>query len=375
MRLAVAPLFVVLAVGPAVGQSPVFKEGKHKAGELRFVSGVPVLTVAGKPAEIGEQLGVLVGKNSPDPVPVLNEFLAAVKLKDAYPALKTVAGNLKGNFPADHLTEMEVAAKTAGYELDMLLFVNSTYDLSTGMGCSTLLVDTDRTATGGPLFGRNFDWVPSKGLPQQTLVLVVKPEGKRAFASVTLAPITGVISGMNDAGLCVTINEIRVSQSKDKAKTDWGGVPTLMAFRRVLEECSTVAEAEKLLRGMKRMSTACMSVCDTGGGAVFEITPKSLVARTGQNGVCCCTNHFCTDELCAGGKTCPRLDKLVTAQKTADKLGVDGVFAKLDEVNQKNKTLHSMVFEPAAKTLHLKLGDGKEPATAATAVTLDKLFK
>ena len=30
----------------------------------------------------------------------------------------------------------------------------------------------------------------------------------------------------------------------------------LLAFRRVLEECGTVAEAEKLLRGMKRTTSA-----------------------------------------------------------------------------------------------------------------------
>jgi len=55
--------------------------------------------------------------------------------------------------------------------------------------------------TGGPLFGRNFDWLPTKGITEHTLVVVYKGEGKRAFAAVTVTPIEGVISGMNDAGL------------------------------------------------------------------------------------------------------------------------------------------------------------------------------
>jgi predicted choloylglycine hydrolase len=370
MRIVIVFALALTLTASALAQSP-FQEAKHGAAELKFVSGVPVLTVSGKPAEIGEQIGVLVGKNAPDLIPVLNNFLRAVKLKDAYPALKTAAANLKTSFPADHRTEIEAIAQASGYEPDMVYFVNSVYDLSSGMGCSTLLVEKNRSSTGAPLFGRNFDWVPSEGLPQRTLVLMAKPEGKRAYVSVTLAPITGVISGMNDAGLCVTINEVRMSQSKDQSKVDWNGVPTLMAFRRVLEECTTIAEAEKLLRGMKRMSTACMSICDPSGGAVFEITPKNLIVRNGENGVCCCTNHFCTEELCAGNKTCPRLDKLVKAQKTEDKLGVSEVFDRLHEVNQKNSTMHSMVFEPTTKTLHLKIGDGKESATTMKAVKLE----
>ena len=211
--------------------------------------------------------------------------------------------------------------------------------------------------------------------PERALVLVLRPEGKRAFAAVTLSPITGVISGMNDAGLCVTLNEVLLKQSKDKAKFDWNGVPTLSAFRRVLEECKTVGEAEKLLRGMKRMTTACMTVCDPAGGAVFEITPKSLEVRTAENGVCCCTNHFCTDPLNGDNRKCGRLEKLTAAQKADDKLSVDDVFARLHAVNQGKKTIQAMVFEPATKTLHLKVGDGKESATGNKAVKLDKLFE
>lgn len=366
-----ATVVAIIMVATASAQSTsAFKPGKHGPAELKFHSGLPVLTVSGKPTEIGEQIGVLAGKNASDPVPTLNRFLEDVKLKDGYPALKKVASNLKGNFPPDHLAEMESIATAAGYELDMLLFVNSVYDLSSGMGCSTLIAEKNRSASGNVIFGRNFDWVPSTGLADRTLVMVVKPTGKRAFASITLAPITGVISGMNDAGLCVTINEIRMSQSKDKSKTNWTAVPTLFAFRRVLEECGTVAEAEKLLRGMNRMSTACMSICDVNGGAVFEITPKSLEVRAHDNGVCCCTNHFCTNELSVG-KTCQRLDKLVTAQNTSDKLSLSDMFDRLHDVNQERKTLHSMVFEPTSRTLHLKVGDGKTTATALKPVKLE----
>ena len=36
-----------------------YPEAKHGKGELRYVNGIPVLTVRGRPEEIGEQVGVL----------------------------------------------------------------------------------------------------------------------------------------------------------------------------------------------------------------------------------------------------------------------------------------------------------------------------
>ncbi len=365
---------LLLAVSPfATAQTDsVFKPAKHEKGELKFVSGVPVLVVAGKPAEIGEQIGKLVGENSPDPRPVLDEFLKAVKLENGFDAVKLIARKLKPNFPADHALEIEALAKASGYDPDLLWFANTVYDLSSGMGCSTVLVESARSKTKAPIFGRNFDWVPSKGLPQQAAIFVFKPAGKYAFASITLSPITGVISGMNEHGLSCTINEILLKQAKDKSKFDWDGVPMLLAFRSVLEECKSVAEAEKLLRGIKRTTSASLSICDAKGGAVFEITPKAIEVRKPTDDLTLCTNHFVSDPLgIAPKKGCWRLEKLLETQKGDGQLGVDEVFAELDAVSQGKETLQSMVFEPATRTLHLKIGDGKTSATKAKPAVID----
>ena len=53
----------------------------------------------------------------------------------------------------------------------MLLFADCVYDLSSGMGCATVVVEKGRSATGQPVFGRNFDWIPTKGLPEHTVIL------------------------------------------------------------------------------------------------------------------------------------------------------------------------------------------------------------
>jgi len=353
-----------------------FPEAKHGKGTLKHIDGIAVLTCQGTPAEIGEQYGILVGKNAANPTPVLEQFLKDVKKSGSFPVLKVLAQRMKSGFPKDHLVELEAAQKASGFEIEMMLFVNTVYDLSTGMGCSTLIAEKERSKTGAPLFGRNFDWMPSRGLPEQTIVAIMKPENKRAFAIVTFSPIMGCISGMNDAGLACTINEIHLKQSQDKPVFNWDGTPTMLAFRRVLEECKTVAEAEKLLRSINRTTTACLTICDPNGGAVFEITPKSIEVRKAVNDICCCTNHFCTKPL-GIPQECERLDQLLLTQKSDAKLDVKDVFSRLHDVHQGKFTMQSMVFEPAERKLHLKIGDGKSSATEARMVTLDlgKLMK
>jgi isopenicillin-N N-acyltransferase-like protein len=371
---------VVLLTPVARADEPgSFPPAKHGGGELRYAGKVPVLVVRGTPAEMGEQFGVLAVRNAPDLPGLHDRFLKDAGQEAAYPFILAMARKLKPAFPRHHLEELQAAARMADQtrptdrKEDLLLFANTVADLSSGMGCSTVVVGKDRSKTGSPLFGRNFDWLPTRGITEHTLVVVYKGQGKRAFAAVTVSPIMGVISGMNDAGLSVTINEISLRKSKDKAGFNWQGVPMLFAFRRVMEECGTVAEAEKLLREMPRTTSCCLTVCDKDGGAVFEITPTNLEVRSPENGVCCCTNHFRTEKLCVGTK-CWRYDVLAPLYTETDKLGVADVFDRLDDVHQGKATLQSMVFEPAARVLHLAYGEGPATRRDRHRLELGKLF-
>ncbi len=351
-----------------------FPTAKHGNGGLKYVEKVPVLVVKGKPAEMGEQFGKLAIANAPDLNGLHEQFLKDAGQTKFYPFLEGMAKKLKPSFPPHILTELESAAKISGREEGILLFANTVADLTSGMGCSTIIVEKDRSKTGTPIFGRNFDWMPTKGMNEHTLVVVYKGEGKKAFAAVTVSPIAGVISGMNDAGLCVTINEISIKKSKDKPEFNWKGTPLLLTFRRVLEECGTVAEAEKFLRNLPRTSTCCMTICDKNGGAVFELTPDKLEVRRHVNGVCCCTNHFRSDALSVTQK-CERYDALSPLQnKEAAKLGVKDVFAELDKVQQGKNTLQCMVFEPGERVLHLAYGAGPATKIAPVKLELGKFF-
>lgn len=345
-----------------------FPAGTHGKGDLRHEQGLSVLTLRGTPAEMGEQFGVLAVKAAPGLDAFHKNFVADAGIGATEPLVRLLAMRLKTGMTADHLVEAEAAVAASKRPLDLLMFANTVYDLSSTMGCSTVVVEPGRSSTGGPVFGRNFDWLPTRGMREHTLLVVAHPAGKRSFAIVTVPPILGCISGMNDAGLSCTVNEIHLPQAADKPVFEWDGVPMLFAFRRVLEECQTVGEAEALLRGMSRTTTACLTVCDAKGGAVFEITPKTLVVRKAVNDIVCCTNHFRSEALGKPTK-CWRFDALDPLHGETAKLGVAEVFGRLDAVNQGKFTLQSMVFEPAARKWHLKVG--AEPASKLDARVFD----
>jgi len=358
-----------------------YPEAKHGKAELNYHNGIPVLVLQGAPEEMGEQTARLA---RPAVEPLLKYFHQAranQKLDVVWPLLVQTCKGMVRQIPPDHHRELEALARVGkelrlekefGLEYEMLLVGHIMFDMSKIGGCSTLVVESGRSTTGKPLFGRNWDF-PSLGILQHYgLVVVFRPEGKRAFASVGFPGVVGAFSAMNDAGLCLAINEVYAS--KDEApKFDVLGVPRPFYCRRIMEECATIEEAEKLVRSMRATTMFNMTLCDRKGSAVLEITPKSVVVRRGESGLCCCTNHFCTAEL-ATPRQCWRLPILDGSRKL-EKLGVAEVARKLHEVNQGQYTIQSMIFEPADLRLHLAMGELPSSAMPMKTVELAGLLK
>ena len=245
-----------------------------------------------------------------------------------------------------------------------------------GIGCSSIVVEADHSATAGPLFGRNLDFLTLGMLTKYSLVTVRRPKGKHAFVSIGFPGMFGVLTGMNDAGLSVAVHEVYASRDGATVfKPNTKGEPYTFCFRRILEECSTVAEAEKLVRAAKRTTLVSLSVCDPKNDAVLEITPKSVAVRRSSHGILACTNHFRTPELSVPIVSwCARYQRLSEARKSGQ-LGIADVAKKLDEVNMRSLTVQTMIFEPATLKLHLAIGSCPSSALPMKELELKPLFK
>ncbi|MBL8793370.1 MAG: linear amide C-N hydrolase [Planctomycetia bacterium] len=365
-RLLLACCVLCIAIQPASAEPFRYAEGKHGQGELKYINDVPVLRVAGKPADLGEQTAVLALKSSDRLLGYPREFLKLLKLDLAWPVIVGTGKGLLQNFPEHHLAEMEAGIQAGKLDRDLVVAANTMFDLKKVIGCSTLIIEPGRSATGGMLFGRNLDFPTLGYLHEYSLVTVYKPEGKKAFASVGFPGCIGVLTGMNEDGLTVAVLEV-YSSNDDSLKFDAKGIPYAICFRRLLEECATVEEAEKLLKSLKRTTRVNLAIGDKKTAAVFEITPKSVVVRPSENGVLPCTNHFRSKELGVGVK-CWRYP-ILEKSKEEKSLNVRDVAALLHEVNQGQLTLQTMVFEPADLKLHLAIG--KPPTSALPLKTLD----
>ena len=362
-------LFIGFSSSIRADEKHRYPEAKHGKGELKYVQGIPVLVVEGTPEEIGEQFGMLAMKPAKKPlIDRIDSYMKKSGYESVYPIMLRASGFLMPIFPENNQTELKAAAKVSGIDRNILILTNAMPDLEKIGGCSTMIVESERSKTKSPLFGRILDWPPHEELPEFTLVTVFKSPKKHACATVTFPVVMGAISGMNDAGVSLAINEIFASKDASP-KSDLKGVPMLMLFRKLLEDCASVSEVEKILKESRRTTYFCLTVCDKDGGCVFEVTPKNVIARKATEHVCCCTNHFRSDELSVG-KNCRRYTILEKAQNNGEKLGVDEIASELHKVNQGQYTVHSMVFEPAQRVLHLAYGGGKS-ATEKKLVKLE----
>jgi hypothetical protein len=369
----VSLVFLVLIAASATNAAPPspFAPGKHGPASLEFVAGMPVLTVSGSPAEMGEQAGALIGSALRPLLARQQEIFAGFGLRQPPGVLLGVGKALQTRFPVEQREELKALCAAAEVDYAWLAFGNVMYDWAQ-QGCSALLVEPSRSTTGGVLFGRNLD-LPTFGfLHRYSLVTVYRPTGKHAFVGVAMPGLIGCVSGMNDAGLCVA--ELDARSNKDGSTTfDFAGAPLAMCFRRVLEECSTVDEAAALLRSQRRTTACNLSVCDLRQVGVLELTPKSVVLRKGTHGWCACTNHFRSSELSVT-KACWRYDKLA-GDFAPPRLGLKEIAAAMQAVNQGERTLQTMIFEPAQLRLHLSLGAGPTSARPLKPLELAARFK
>jgi WD40 repeat protein len=356
-------------------QKPAFRypEGKYGKGELKYINDLPVLSVRGTPDEIGAQIGTLALKPmlaDMDVQRLIQDVLKSHQIKGTLPYLAKLCNGLLYRFPEAYRRELDAMARTSGLERDLLVIVNQGPDLYR-MGCSTLIVEPGRSATGKPLFGRNLDTQPIGGLYKYSLVMVYHPEGKHAFASIGFPGTVGPFSAINDAGLAVATDGIYAT-ADGSARFAPLGLPIFVTLRRLMEESASVADATRFLQKNLPDTMLSLTACDKLGGVVFELTSKHCVVRGPEDDICACTNHF-RSQLLSVSKECWRY-LLLDASRKLPKLALADVAKKMHQVNQGGWTLQSMIFEPAELRVHIGFGKGPVTGRPSKALELRPLF-
>ena len=334
-----------------------FKEGVQAGGELRYVGNVPVLFLQGTPEDIGRQQGLLLAEATRPLVDIPKDFVRETGIQAPWPAIVLLSKAGLQRAPEQYRRELEAAAQAAALseaERDALIVANAMLELNRLGGCSSLVVGRSQSATGEIAFGRNLDDPQPRGLDHLGLVKIYRPERKRAFVSAGYPFFGGVFSGMNDAGLALATHSVGVSKENEPAFNPLGS-PLYYTFRRILEECASVKEAEELLRKSEGYTKSILLVaCDAERATVFEITTAKIVTRDPENHLLICTNHFRSPALCRS-KDCPRYETLARFCQRDGLVTCSDVEQAMRLVGNAF-TVQSMVFEPKSLRLHVALG-------------------
>jgi predicted choloylglycine hydrolase len=253
----------------------------------------------------------------------------------------------------EHREEVHALAGGLGMDEREVMLGQCFLDLSSMTACSTMTLPADAAPDHVARFARNLDFPSFDVADKQTVVLIFRPQGRYAFASVAWPGMIGVLSGMNEHGLTLANMEV------DRPRRLPVAMPYMLLYRTILERCKTVDEAIALLQSTPRQTANNLMLMDANGDrAVAEITPDNVtIRRAPPTAALISTNHQRGgDDLDSSG-LCERYDCLHdTAAGHFGQLGVVELECLLGQVAQGDMTLQSMIFEPSTRTLYLATG-------------------
>jgi isopenicillin-N N-acyltransferase like protein len=306
--------------------------------------------MAGTGTEMGASHGEQLGATIRD---LHDKYLKAYFDSDGERFLAlTAAAAFEQRMLPEHLDEIRALAKSSGVDPRQMLLAQCFLDLSPMTACSTVTLPASASPDGVARFGRNLDFPSFNVADKLTVVQVYRPAGRNAFMAVGWPGLAGVLSGINEHGLCLANMEVKRGMRLPSA------MPYIMLYRTLLEQCGTTEEAIALIKKTPRQSANNLMLMDaTGDRAVVEITTTTVhVRRAPADAALVSTNHQRGDDYQTAGR-CNRFDSLV--KQTAGRRGATDVKAiqgMLADASQGKMTLQSMVFEPSTRVLYLATG-------------------
>ena len=143
------------------------------------------------------------------------------------------------------------------------------------------------------LIGRNFDFYFGDGFAENKIVLFINPDQGYDFVSVSWGGFSGVVSGMNEKGLTVTLNALP-SEIPKQSET-----PVSIIAREVVQYASTIEEAFQIIQKYPVFVSESFTIASAldQKAAVIEKTPNSTTIYYPEGNRLVVTNHFQSTEM------------------------------------------------------------------------------
>lgn len=234
------------------------------------------------------------------------------------------------------------------------------------VGCTSFGTWDAKSQDGTMIIGRNFDFYVGDKFAEDKIVAFFKPSAGYKFMTVTWGGFIGVVSGMNEKGLTVTINAAKSSIPSGSA------TPVSLVAREILQYAKNISEGMEIAKKRKMFvsESFLISSAEDRKAVVVEKTPEAIEIYDPHKDFIVCANHFQSNGL---GKSEPNLEQMKesaspyryqrmmellqqngtnTVQKTVDILrnqkGLHDADIGMGNEKAVNQLLahHSIVFEP-----------------------------
>lgn len=209
--------------------------------------------------------------------------------------------NLAADIPDELKEEIYGLSLSCTHEYDYIgtpyerqLNYHAAHDLGHAMqdyrlvGCTSFAAWNEATDDSTLLIGRNFDFYFGDDFAKNTTVVFCAPETGYRFVSIAWAGMSGVVSGMNEKGLTVTINAAKSSLPLSSA------TPVSILCREILQYASTQEEAKQIADKRKLFVSEAIlvgSAIDNSAIIIEKSPDKEGVFQSSGNWLAC-ANHF-----------------------------------------------------------------------------------
>ena len=229
--------------------------------------------------------------------------------------------------------------------------------------CTMAVVGPERTGDR-LLVGRNLDWDD----PDPPVVVAVGEGNGRALIHVGFAWNAGVYTGMNDAGLVLSLERVLTAGTPTLE-----GPPIELLMRGLLSTAASVSEVRTAARTYGHVKGYHLLAADADGAIVFEFGDE-LVERTLEDGLLLGADPGVVEERDTRARY-TRAEALFADLETVSRdsladLLTDSTGARHEARIFSNRTRHSVVFEPAARRVFVRLADANGVLSAPIAYTV-----
>ena len=176
-----------------------------------------------------------------------------------------------------------------------MLYLHGAHDIGHALqdfmlvGCTSFAAWDTNTEDGDLLLGRNFDFYAGDKFAEEKIVAFVNPTQGHKFMMYTWGGMIGVVSGMNEKGVTVTINAGK-SKIPLVAKN-----PISLVAREILQYAENINEAIEIARKREVFVSESIMIgsASENKAILIEVSPNNFgVFEVENSSQLICSNHF-----------------------------------------------------------------------------------